>query len=286
MRHHAFVWHPIPLAALAFLLVMAGCSGKQLSASVQDQELLEPPEMAEPVPEPEPEPIEEAFAPEPMMEEPTVEAFAPEPEMMPEPMIEEPAPEPFEEAFLEPEPEPFMPEPEPFVPEPEPMPEPEPELAPVIEEAEVPEPEPEVAFEPEPMEEMPMEPEPPELEVEEVTPEPLPPPEPLALDDVYFDFDRFSIRGDAQMALEANAQRLRDDENWSLTIEGHCDERGTVAYNLVLGERRAEAVKQYLQDLGIPGWKINIVSYGKEKPFCRDHNEDCWQENRRAHFVY
>ncbi len=294
MRHHAFAWHPIPLAVLSFLLVLAGCSGKQLSSSVQDQSLVEPPVVAEPAPEPEPEPIEEAFVPlepEPMMEEPTPEPFeeavAPEMEMMPEPMpemepepfVEEPAPAPFEEAFL-------TPEPEPFVPEPEPMPEPEPELAPVIEEAEVSEPEPEVAFEPEPMEEMVVEPEPSVMEMEEVTPEPLPPPEPLVLDDVYFDFDRFSIRDDGQMALEGNARRLQDDENWTLTIEGHCDERGTIAYNLVLGERRAEAVKRYLEDLGIPGWKINIVSYGKEKPFCQDHNEDCWQENRRAHFVY
>lgn len=309
MRHHAIARHSMPLAVLAFLLVLAGCSGKQLSSSVQDQTLVPPPEVAEPAPEPEPAPIEEAFVPpepepipEPMMEEPVPEpleeAFVPEPEMMPEPMpemepgpfmepepfVEEPTPEPFEEAFVAPEPEPFMPEPEPFVPEPEPMPEPEPELAPLMEEAQVPEPEPEVAFEPTPMEEMPMEPEPPVIE--EVTPEPLPPPEPLVLDDVYFDFDRFSIRGDAQMALEANARRLRDDENWTLTIEGHCDERGTIAYNLVLGERRAEAVKKYLQDLGVPGWKINIVSYGKEKPFCQDHNEECWQENRRAHFVY
>ncbi len=297
MRHHVIAWHSMPLAVLACLLLLAGCSGKQLSSVVEDQTLAVPPEVAEPAPEPEPAPIEEAMVapepepmPEPMMEEPAPapveEALAPEPEMLPEPMaemaeepmpepepfVEEPTPAPFEEALVAPEPEPFMPEPEP-------------EMAPLMEEAQVPEPEPEVAFEPQPMEEMPMEPEPPMI-VEEVTPEPMPPPEPLNLGDIYFDFDRFSIRGDAQMALEANARQLRDDENWSLTIEGHCDERGTVAYNLVLGERRAEAVKQYLQDLGVPGWKINIVSYGKEKPFCQDHNEDCWQENRRAHFVY
>ena len=110
--------------------------------------------------------------------------------------------------------------------------------------------------------------------------------EPVSLDDIYFDLDRFSIRGDARNALEVNASRLRDRDDWTLTIEGHADERGTIAYNLVLGERRAEAVKRYLEDLGLPGYKIDIVSYGKERPFCTDYSEDCWQENRRAHFVY
>jgi peptidoglycan-associated lipoprotein len=68
-------------------------------------------------------------------------------------------------------------------------------------------------------------------------------------------------------------------------IEGHCDERGTESYNMVLGERRANAVKEFLVDLGVPGDKLEVMSYGKEKPFCSDQNEQCWQENRRGHFV-
>jgi peptidoglycan-associated lipoprotein len=68
-------------------------------------------------------------------------------------------------------------------------------------------------------------------------------------------------------------------------IEGHCDERGTLAYNLVLGEKRAKATKRYLEDLGIPASRLITTSYGKEKPFCKDHNEGCWSKNRRAHFV-
>jgi len=137
-------------------------------------------------------------------------------------------------------------------------------------------------------------PEPPKAEVRE-EPAPLPPlppvatpppaSEPLMLVDVYFDFDRFLIRSDARAVLEANARRLKAENSRKLLIEGHCDERGTVDYNLVLGERRAQAVKQYLQDLGVRSSQIQITSYGKEKSFCIDHSEACWQSNRRAHFV-
>jgi len=105
------------------------------------------------------------------------------------------------------------------------------------------------------------------------------------LADVYFDFDRFLIRSEAQAVLEANARRLKAENSRKLLIEGHCDERGTVDYNLVLGERRAQSVRQYLQDLGVRSSQIQITSYGKEKPFCTDHSEACWQSNRRAHFV-
>lgn len=124
--------------------------------------------------------------------------------------------------------------------------------------------------------------------VETVEPEQLPDmtQEMLALDDVYFDFDRFSIRNEARNTLELNARQLGDREDWDLTIEGHCDERGTIAYNLVLGERRAEAVKRYLEDLGLPGHKIGVASYGKERPACFEESEACWQENRRVHFVH
>lgn len=120
------------------------------------------------------------------------------------------------------------------------------------------------------------------------TPAPVAPPPPLgemsSLADVYFDYDAFLIRPDAGAVLEANAKLLKADSTQTILIEGHCDERGTLAYNLVLGERRARAVTQYLQDLGVPASQIQMTSYGKERPFCTEHSEACWQSNRRAHF--
>ncbi|MDH4155348.1 MAG: peptidoglycan-associated lipoprotein Pal [Nitrospira sp.] len=115
---------------------------------------------------------------------------------------------------------------------------------------------------------------------------PAPPPAepPAELSDVYFDFDQYAIRGDARSALKRNADLLKSQPNQKLVIEGHCDERGTSAYNLVLGERRAQAAKQYLQDLGLALSQIQITSYGKERPFCTEHSEACWQSNRRTHF--
>jgi peptidoglycan-associated lipoprotein len=119
----------------------------------------------------------------------------------------------------------------------------------------------------------------------------VPPPAPelpvkaVTLDDVFFDYDRFAIRGDAKTVLEANAVTLKAESGKKILIEGHCDERGTVEYNLVLGEKRARAARQYLEDLGIASSRIQITSYGKEKPFCTEHKSDCWQMNRRAHFV-
>lgn len=105
------------------------------------------------------------------------------------------------------------------------------------------------------------------------------------LADVFFDYDRYTVRGDAKAALEANARLLKAEQGWKLLVEGHCDERGTLEYNLVLGERRAKAVQEYLADLGVSPSQIQITSYGKERPFCTEHNQDCWQKNRRAHFV-
>jgi peptidoglycan-associated lipoprotein len=107
----------------------------------------------------------------------------------------------------------------------------------------------------------------------------------VSLQDVYFDYDRFVIRDDGKSVLEANAASLKADGNRKILIEGHCDERGTSDYNLVLGERRARAAKQYLQDLGVDGSRMQITSLGKEKPFCTEHNPTCWQSNRRVHFV-
>jgi peptidoglycan-associated lipoprotein len=113
----------------------------------------------------------------------------------------------------------------------------------------------------------------------------LPPVQPVAeLSDIYFDFDQYAIRGEARSVLEANSGFLKSQPDGDILIEGHCDERGTGAYNLVLGERRAQAAKRYLQELGVAPSKIQITSYGKERPFCGEHSEACWQSNRRAHF--
>jgi peptidoglycan-associated lipoprotein len=108
---------------------------------------------------------------------------------------------------------------------------------------------------------------------------------PLKLKDVFFDYDRHVIRDDARETLYENARFLNKNKNIRITIQGHCDERGTIEYNIALGERRAMAVKRFLADLGVKPERIAILSFGKEKPFCLEHNEQCWQENRRAHIV-
>ena len=106
-----------------------------------------------------------------------------------------------------------------------------------------------------------------------------------AAGDVFFDYDRFHIRKDAMPVLDSHAQWLRANGSKTVLIEGHCDERGTLAYNLVLGEKRARAAKKYLQDLGVLASQLQITSYGEARPFCKQQNEDCYQQNRRAHFV-
>ena len=103
--------------------------------------------------------------------------------------------------------------------------------------------------------------------------------------DAYFDFNKADIRPDAREALTKDADFLRNYPQFRITIEGHCDERGSTEYNLALGDRRAGAVKQYLVSLGISADRISTVSFGKEKPFCTQSNEACWQQNRRGHFV-
>lgn len=108
---------------------------------------------------------------------------------------------------------------------------------------------------------------------------------PGSLGDVFFDFDRFTLRPVARATLETNARFLKSKNGVKVLIEGHCDERGTLAYNLVLGERRAQSVKRYLHELGVSASQIQITSYGKERPFCGEHREACWQQNRRGHFV-
>lgn len=103
--------------------------------------------------------------------------------------------------------------------------------------------------------------------------------------DAYFDFNKADIRADARTALAQTADFLRKYPQIKATIEGHCDERGSTEYNITLGDRRATAVKNYLVQLGISADRLNTVSYGKEKPFCMESSETCWQQNRVGHFV-
>jgi peptidoglycan-associated lipoprotein len=103
--------------------------------------------------------------------------------------------------------------------------------------------------------------------------------------DAFFDFNKADIRPDARDALTKDAEFLRSYSTVHITIEGHCDERGSTEYNLGLGQRRAQASKNYLVSLGISADRIDTVSWGKERPFCTESNEACWQQNRRGHFV-
>lgn len=103
--------------------------------------------------------------------------------------------------------------------------------------------------------------------------------------DAFFDFNKSDVRADAREALAKTAEFLRSYPQIRVTVEGHCDERGSTEYNLGLGERRAQAAKNYLISLGITADRMDTVSWGKERPFCGEHSESCWQQNRRAHFV-
>lgn len=108
---------------------------------------------------------------------------------------------------------------------------------------------------------------------------------PSGLGDIFFDFDQYVIRKDAQPVMEANAAWIKSASGKSFLIEGHCDERGTQAYNLVLGEKRARSAKRYLEDLGVPAARLKITSFGEMRPLCKERDERCYQQNRRAHFV-
>lgn len=141
---------------------------------------------------------------------------------------------------------------------------------------------------------------------EEVTPEPAPStesdpqPDPLAgdiqaanehareqglLGDVFFDFDRYELKADARERLAKNARFMADHPEFTFTVEGHCDERGTNEYNLTLGERRATSAMEYIVSLGVEASRLRTISYGEERPVCTESTESCWQRNRRAHFV-
>jgi len=127
------------------------------------------------------------------------------------------------------------------------------------------------------------------------TPPPPPPPKPSATEeelfaqnvrDIFFDYDKYDIRADQAGAVQADAQFLNQHSHINFTVEGHCDERGSTEYNLALGDNRANAVKNALVQAGVSASRIKTISYGKEKPFCTESNEQCWQQNRRGHFVY
>ena len=130
-----------------------------------------------------------------------------------------------------------------------------------------------------------------------VTPKPPPPkPKPVVKEDigasfaarvadVHFDYDKYDIRPDAVPVLQANADWLRAHPEANIVVEGHCDERGTVEYNLGLGDQRANSTRDYLLSLGISGGRIRTISYGKERPQCTESDESCWQRNRRGHSV-
>jgi peptidoglycan-associated lipoprotein len=109
------------------------------------------------------------------------------------------------------------------------------------------------------------------------------------ISDAYFDYDKHTLRPDAVQTLNSDAVELRDIlkdyPDYKLTIEGHCDERGSAEYNMALGQERAQSAKDYLVQVGIPGTQLNTVSYGKEKPACEEHDEACWQKNRRIHIT-
>jgi len=131
------------------------------------------------------------------------------------------------------------------------------------------------------------------------TPPPPPPPPPSEpklssaemlqrqSQDAFFDYDKSDIRADARDALTTDATLLKQifaqDPNFTVIVEGHCDERGSAEYNLALGDRRATAAKDFLVQLGVSGDRIKTISYGKERPQCTEANEECWQKNRRAH---
>jgi peptidoglycan-associated lipoprotein len=104
-------------------------------------------------------------------------------------------------------------------------------------------------------------------------------------ENIHFGFDSFVLSGQAQQILNSKADYLRANTGITVTVEGHCDERGTEAYNIALGERRAESVKNFLVNLGISANRLNTISYGEERPIAMGQNEAFWAKNRRAQFV-
>jgi peptidoglycan-associated lipoprotein len=106
-----------------------------------------------------------------------------------------------------------------------------------------------------------------------------------ALSDVFFAYDSWAISEEGRQVLSRNAEWMKSNPGVLVKVEGHCDERGTAAYNLVLGEKRAKAARNYLVELGVNANRLSVVSYGKERPSCNEHAESCYQQNRRGHLV-
>jgi peptidoglycan-associated lipoprotein len=107
----------------------------------------------------------------------------------------------------------------------------------------------------------------------------------MPLGEVHFDLDESTIRDDARPILQRNADWMKRWTSTQVTVEGHCDARGSAEYNLALGTRRATAVKDYMVSLGVPANRLTVVTKGKEQPLCTEENESCWQQNRRGHFI-
>lgn len=105
------------------------------------------------------------------------------------------------------------------------------------------------------------------------------------LRDVFYAYDSWTISEDGRQSLSRDAEWMKSNPSALVKVEGHCDERGTSAYNLVLGEKRAKAARNYLVELGVGANRLSVVSYGKERPFCNEHAESCYQQNRRGHLV-
>jgi len=122
-------------------------------------------------------------------------------------------------------------------------------------------------------------------EVKEVPPPPPPKIEEISLEDIYFPFDNYSLTDKAKATLDRNASSIKKNPSAKIQIEGNCDERGTVEYNLALGEKRANSAKTYLVKMGIEETQLSTISYGKEKPIDPGHNEEAWAKNRRDHFT-
>ena len=245
---------------LLVVAMLSGCTNRKIVTAVEDQSRVPgpAPQTQTPVAEPQPPP---SVPPEsPQAEAPSSLQPAPVESTQVEPIPVEPTP-------VEPTPvEPTPVEPTPALPPPVQAEKPLP--PPVVEETRI--------------AEQPIVPTPPSQPSQPPVPQTSPM---LELSDIFFDFDQFVIRDEARSGLETNAGLLKSQDGKKILIEGHCDERGTGAYNLVLGERRAQAAAQYLRDLGVPSSQMQIRSYGKERPSCSEHSEACWQSNRRAHFT-
>ena len=105
------------------------------------------------------------------------------------------------------------------------------------------------------------------------------------LETIFFDYDKSSLSGNTKKSIASNAQWMKQNAKTNLQIEGHCDSRGSIEYNLSLGERRAQSVKSYMVSLGIPAARLSVISYGKEKPLVQGESDSAYAKNRRANFV-